>query len=103
MRLRQISDEVFFAEDQIVRFGDQDTEFLKELAQRNQRKSVRVCTHKAEEDELHEMFIVHAHDTYVRPHKHLSKSVSFHVIEGQADVVIFGELFSKIWNSQTCG
>jgi len=37
------------------------------------------------------MLIVHAKNTYVRPHKHLNKSESFHIIEGSADVIIFNE------------
>jgi cupin fold WbuC family metalloprotein len=37
------------------------------------------------------MFIVHTRSTYVRPHKHLGKSESFHVLEGRADVVIFDD------------
>ena len=37
------------------------------------------------------MLIVHTRNTYVRPHKHLNKSESFHLIEGSVDVVIFDE------------
>ncbi len=51
--------------------------------------------HRDTSDRLHEMIIVHAADTYVRPHKHLNKTESFHVIEGKLSVVIFedgGEL-----------
>src|SRR2546428_13766383 len=37
------------------------------------------------------MLIVHTFNTYVRPHKHVGKSESFHVIEGDVDVVIFAD------------
>lgn len=50
-----------------------------------------MCTHRNTEDLLHEMFIVHARDTYIRPHKHLGKPESFHVIEGTVDVIVFEE------------
>jgi cupin fold WbuC family metalloprotein len=52
---------------------------------------MRVCTHRDPGDSLHEMLIVHTKDTYVRPHKHAAKSESFHVIEGEMDVVVFDD------------
>jgi cupin fold WbuC family metalloprotein len=57
----------------------------------NERKRIRLCTHKDVDDEVHEMLIVHAKDTYVRPHKHVNKIESFHVIEGKVDIVLFKE------------
>jgi cupin fold WbuC family metalloprotein len=35
------------------------------------------------------MLIVHTRETYVRPHKHPGKSESFHLIEGEVDIVFF--------------
>ena len=35
------------------------------------------------------MLIVHSKDAFVRPHKHIQKSESVHVIEGVVDVVVF--------------
>jgi cupin fold WbuC family metalloprotein len=40
---------------------------------------------------VHEMLIVHAKGCYVRPHKHLNKSESFHIVEGELDVVLLNE------------
>ena len=37
------------------------------------------------------MFIIHYSDTYVRPHFHKNKIESFHVISGEADVIIFSK------------
>ena len=39
---------------------------------------------------------MHALDAYVRPHKHIGKSESFHVIEGLLLVVVFDDEGSKI-------
>jgi len=50
-----------------------------------------LCTHRNTEDLLHEMFIVHTRDAYIRPHKHLGKPESFHIIEGTVDVFVFEE------------
>ena len=38
------------------------------------------------------MFIVHAKDAYVRPHKHVNKPESLFLIEGEVDVVFFDDL-----------
>src|SRR5687768_8037033 len=85
------NDEVLIAATPIVTVSPADIEALKALALQNPRKRIRICTHKDTADPLHEMLIVHTRDTYVRPHKHLNKSESFHVIEGTVDVVIFNE------------
>tara|TARA_B100001769_G_C21870493_1_gene471082 strand:- start:381 stop:752 length:372 start_codon:yes stop_codon:yes gene_type:complete len=47
--------------------------------------------HKNEKDKLHEMIILLAKDTYIRPHKHINKVESLHVIEGSADVIFFDD------------
>lgn len=91
MRIKQFNEEVFFADEGIVKVGRRDIEFLKEKARYNERKRIRLCAHKDVDDKLHEMLIVHTKDTYVRPHKHLNKSESFHVIEGSVDVIVFDE------------
>ena len=91
MRVKQFNEEVLFAVDPIVKIGFEDIQWLKEQARVNARHRIRVCVHRDTEDTLHEMFIVHARGAYVRPHKHLGKSESFHVIEGEVDVVFFDE------------
>jgi len=85
------NDEVFYSSDSIVKVSRGDIYQLKQLARQTARKRSRLCTHKGIESSLHEMLIIHEKDIYVRPHKHLGKSESFHVIEGKADVVIFSE------------
>jgi len=86
------SEEVVFSSDAITRLDRCDIEGLKSTAEQNERKRVRLCTHANVEDHLHEMFIVHTKDTYIRPHKHLNKSESLHVIEGAVDLVTFDEV-----------
>lgn len=92
MRLRQVNEEVLYGGDSLTMLGRQDIASLKEMATRNQRKRIRLCAHKDEDDALHEMFIVHMKETYVKPHKHLTKGESFHVVEGTADVILFDEI-----------
>jgi cupin fold WbuC family metalloprotein len=89
--MKQANKEVFYADEQIVKVGWQDIEFLKERVGDTERKRIRLCAHKGVDDKLQEMFIVLAKGTYIRPHKHLNKAESLHVIEGSADVVFFDE------------
>jgi cupin fold WbuC family metalloprotein len=91
LNVRRENNEVAYATDVIARVAKSDIEELVEQALRNPRHRVRVCTHRAPESPLHEMLIVHTKDTYVRPHKHLHKSESFHVIQGEMDVVVFDD------------
>ena len=86
------SAEVRYATDAIVLVDGGDVADLKRAAEENARRRVRLCAHHSRDDRLHEMLIVHTHDTYVRPHKHLGKSESFHIIEGDVDVVAGGEV-----------
>jgi cupin fold WbuC family metalloprotein len=89
LRLLAQNAEVLYAESPLVTLSRPDIEWLKQRALKNPRKRIRICTHPDSGDRLHEMLIVHMRDTYVRPHKHLNKSESFHVISGEVDVVLF--------------
>jgi len=92
MRVKVQNEEVFFAEDSLVQVERGDVEFLKQKAKTNARQRVRLCAHRSVDESVHEMLIVHTRDTYVRPHKHLNKTESFHLIEGSADVVVFDDV-----------
>jgi len=91
VRAKAESAEVRYATDAVVLVDAADIARLKQEAARNARRRIRLCAHPGVDDRLHEMLIVHTRDTYVRPHKHLGKSESFHVIEGDVDVVIFDD------------
>jgi cupin fold WbuC family metalloprotein len=85
------SPEVFVTDEAIVQVSRRDIASLCEKGVQNVRGRCRLCTHRDVDDSLHEMFIVHTKDAYVRPHKHLSKTESVHIIEGLADVVVFDD------------
>ena len=57
----------------------------------NERGRVRLCAHQTTDDLLHEMLIVHNRGAYVRPHKHIDKSESIHIIEGLVDLILFDD------------
>ncbi|WP_063682726.1 WbuC family cupin fold metalloprotein [Bradyrhizobium stylosanthis] len=87
--LRAQNPEVYYSDDAIVTADDATIGELKRIAAGNPRLRSRLCTHPDPSSGLHEMLIVHHREAYVRPHKHLGKPESFHVIEGTAQVVIF--------------
>jgi cupin fold WbuC family metalloprotein len=91
MRTRTESPEVLYADDPIVTVDAGDIDAMKRAAESNPRRRIRLCAHRSVDVPVHEMLIVHTSDTYVRPHKHLGKSESFHVIDGEVDVVIFSD------------
>lgn len=89
--MRQVSEEVLVTEAELTTVGREEIELLKQSARRNARKRIRLCAHPDVSARVHEMVIVHSNEAYVRPHKHLNKSESFHIIEGQVDVIVFTE------------
>jgi cupin fold WbuC family metalloprotein len=91
MRTKPFNNEVLYPDEPIVRVDRRDMDMLTAGALANERKRKRLCAHQDVDDRLHEMLIIHTRDTYVRPHKHLNKSESFHVIAGRVDVVFFDE------------
>jgi cupin fold WbuC family metalloprotein len=85
---KEESKEVLYPQEDVVLLKSTDMVELKRLALLNPRKRVRICSHRSPGDALHEMFIVHTCDTYVRPHKHIDKAESFFILEGRVDVVL---------------
>jgi cupin fold WbuC family metalloprotein len=91
MRTKPFNREVLYPDETLVRVDRQDIEQLKQLAASNARQRVRICTHQNAQETVHEMLIVHGQGTYVRPHKHLNRGESFHVLEGTAIGVFFDD------------
>lgn len=91
MNLREEGPEVLYSVDTILAVNGHFIDELKARAANSERKRVRLCAHRDVGEPVHEMFIVHRRDTYVRPHKHLRKTESFHVIEGSGRIVLFDD------------
>jgi cupin fold WbuC family metalloprotein len=91
VNLHKINDEVFVAQDAIVRLGDEEIDLLKRQAAASPRRRARICAHPSNDDALHEMVIAIAAHSYIRPHRHVGKSESFHVVEGEVDVAVFDD------------
>ena len=54
-------------------------------------QGIRLCLHESPGALLHDMIVVHYTGQYFRPHKHMEKSESYHMIEGGMGVVVFDD------------
>ena len=89
--MRLESDEVYYPDGGVVHAGPREVHALKEAAERNARRRSRLCAHPGPDDVLHEMLIVHDRSCYVRPHRHLGKSESLLLLEGELDAIFFDD------------
>ena len=82
--------EVYYFKDQnILTLTKRDLSFLKSKVKRTKKKRIRFCFHNNKKDSLHEMVILLQKGTYIRPHMHIQKPESLHIIEGECDVIFF--------------
>ncbi len=88
---RRVSDEVFYTDSSITLVDQQGLEFLKAQAQSNPRQRCRLCGHPDPAAALHDMIIVMSGAAYIRPHKHLDKDETLHLIEGDGVLCVFDE------------
>ena len=91
MALIQETPGVFVAEGPLAVIGPAELATLRAAAKTSPKRRARINTHHDAEDPLHEMIIAIDASSYVRPHRHPGKSEAFHVIEGEADIVIFDD------------
>ena len=91
MQITRFNEEVLFTKDPITSINRIEIDELKTKARSNIRKRIRLCSHLDITDQVHEMLIVHSKNNYIRPHKHIGKSESFHIIEGALDIIIFND------------
>lgn len=97
--MKKITEEVFYSTKKVEKISYVEINELKKTASTNTNQKSRLCTHENIDSILQEMFIIHKKDYYVRPHKHINKIESIHIIEGQVDIILFddsGNLTDKI-------
>lgn len=83
--------EVYISNQELFSLKSKDISRLISAAKLTLRNRVRFCSHHSTNDMVHEMFIVHPKEAYVRPHKHINKPESMLIIEGEADYVVFDD------------
>jgi cupin fold WbuC family metalloprotein len=96
MKLRENSLEVLVADERIVLLTHANLDDLKARATKSPRGRARICAHRSADDSLHEMMIALCHGCYIRPHRHLAKVESYHMLQGRMDIVMFDDAGSVI-------
>jgi cupin fold WbuC family metalloprotein len=81
--------EVGYLYNKIINIKKKDIKGLILNSNYNPNKKSRFCLHKSKNSKIHEMIIYHKKNYYIKPHKHLGKHESFHLIKGSADVIFF--------------
>ena len=66
-------------------------EKLKTEALRSPLGRYRICMHHSTEDPMQDMIVVHRRGNYSRPHYHPRAAMSYTMIEGRMDVLIFDD------------
>lgn len=89
--LKKKNSEIFYSKKKVEFINHKHINFLKRIVKFTKRKRARICMHNNDKSKLHEMIIILSKDSYIRPHKHLNKAESLHVIEGAADVIFFDD------------
>jgi cupin fold WbuC family metalloprotein len=82
---------VFYSASPLPIVDDRAIAFLKRTAGAIPQRRARFCAHPAPDAAQHDMLIVSHRDTYVAPHRHRDQAETFVVIEGTADILLFGE------------
>lgn len=91
MRIKKIQEGVWESSGEVATMDRQDIQFLKEQVPASPRKRARICIHRSPDAPIHEMIIALDRESYIRPHKHIGKPESFHLIEGRADAIFFDD------------
>ena len=87
----ELSKEVAYHADDYNSIDNTDIHYLIKKAEVLDSKKYRLCMHESNNNPIHEMFIVHPQDMYIRPHKHNNKPESLLVISGEAEYIIFND------------
>lgn len=83
--------EVFHIDQDVAVVGEEWLARLKGAAASSPLRRARLCLHRSSDDLVQEMVIALCRDVLFRPHRHAAKSESFHIIEGELDVLIFDD------------
>ena len=88
---RFVNPEVYVAKDGIVKPTLEAVAELKARALDTPRKRCRLLLHRSIDDTLHQMIIVNGRSSYVRPHRNVTSSKSWQIVEGRLTFVRFDD------------
>jgi glucose-6-phosphate isomerase len=83
--------EVFHNYEDIAVVDQTWIDHLKRVASESPLRRARLCLHRGNDEPVQEMIIALCRDVLLRPHRHVRKSESFHVIDGEMYLLIFDD------------
>lgn len=86
----------YFCKNEITTINKEILNELKNISKKLGKKNVRICLHNNQIEKLHSMVNLINISEYSRPHKHLNKAESYHIIEGRMAFIIFDEVGTVI-------
>ena len=81
----------FFAASHPAKLDSELIQDLVRLSRLNDNCNARICLHESPSSNFHEMVILEHRGHYCRPHKHLVKGESCHIIEGKLGIFLFND------------
>ena len=87
--LNKNNSEVEYKIGKVKRLHKNNLNILIKESKQNKRKRKRYCLHDNVADPVHEMFIVHSKNTYIRPHLHKDRAESILILDGKIKYLIF--------------
>jgi len=90
-KLRKKNERVFYARETPAILGMQLIMLMKELAEFRGLPVFRVCLHQSDDEGIHEMLMVHTRPVCIGPLKQEKTSLSYHMIDGVADVSLYDD------------
>ena len=89
--MANLDEKVVYNTEDRIKIDEDRISKLKSIAAKNESKNVTMCLHRTHDVAVHEMINVYPKGMYVRPHKHLDKTETKHMIEGKMLMLMFDE------------
>ena len=81
----------YYCTEDVVSIDDEIVEQLLAVSKQNGHCDARICLHSGPESNFHEAIILQHRGHYYRPHIHLNKGESCHIIRGKVCFFVFND------------
>lgn len=92
LNLKQKNERVYYSKNKFYKFSIKDIYELKKISPKKE-KLIRICLHKNNKQKIQEMIIMHKKPQIVGPLKQKKESISYHVFNGELDIILSNKKF----------
>ncbi len=89
--LVEVTEGVYYSRFPVPLVNEDLMSFLKKVASTSTLRRARFCAHAGPDADQHDMLIATHCASYVAPHRHMSKSEAFTLLEGECEMILFDE------------